>query len=154
MRKKIVSILLVLVATLLIAGTAYALFTATVQSNPVRMKAAELHFELRGGYDMFLDVKPGDTGQVEFEIENTGTLDFEYVVTFFVSGTLFEGNTPLRLSADGGSLAAGESETIIVYWEMPYEAGNSYQGASGYFEIIVNAYQYPLTPTPTQPAYP
>ncbi|KPU44679.1 hypothetical protein OXPF_17650 [Oxobacter pfennigii] len=114
---------------------------------------------------------PGWEETSEININNTGTLDFDYRMYIDLSNIegnlLYDGNYPLILKlmrgetlmteaplnqlgfVDMGSVAAGESENLSFEFHLPLEADSQYQGASANLTFVFEARQ--RTPGATYP---
>ncbi|MDY6874084.1 MAG: TasA family protein [Chloroflexota bacterium] len=148
--------LLLLVAALAVGGLTMAYFTSSARNDGNSFASGTLQVELdkeNGDHYFDLeDIKPGDSGAMPIEIANSGSLSLQYKVVLTLSGDLSAGDHPLQLSlrvneedavdpAYKRLLRGGEHETLYLGWEMPKDAGNDYQNATGTLSIRVNAEQ-------------
>ena len=134
--------LVIVVIALMVAGTGYALFSATARGGASRLEAGTVAIEVVGEPVNIGNLTPGSMGEALFEIHNTGTLPVVYTVSWETSGGLFEGENPVELgSLRNGRIVPGGVNYIAVTWSFPQSAGNEYQGASGTFELVVTATQ-------------
>lgn len=143
MKNKVLSVLAGLLLVAIVTGAGYALFSATVRSSTNRMKSGTVDVALHGGVSILYQISPGEWGYHEYKIKNTGNLPAIIQVDFDTKGQLFEGETPVELWTGyyHEHLAVGETKEIFVYWEMPIDAGNEYQGTTGEYTLVVTATQ-------------
>lgn len=126
-------------AAMLIGAGTFALFTAEATNEGNTFATGTLTIEdiTNGDGSAAFNVRnmaPGDSGEGTIIIKNTGSLDaWVKVDSVDTEGALFEGDNPLELNYDGGTIEikAGDSEEFEVNYEFPVDAGNEYQGASG-----------------------
>jgi len=141
-KKTLIGIAIALLLVLITVSVGYGLFSAVAKSKENRLQSGKVAVELSGEPVTLNNIQPGDRGEVFFEIKNTGTLPVVYTVNFETSGKLFEGNSAVVLFGfEGKYLDVGETQHIPISWYFPEEAGDSYQGASGTFVVVVNAQQ-------------
>ena len=135
--------LVIVVIALMVAGTGYALFSATARGGASRLEAGTVAIEVVGEPVDLSGIAPGDRGEVVFEVVNTGTLPLSFLLDVEKGGTLFEGGNPVIVSYEvySAQLAPGARSMVAVTWSFPQSAGNEYQGASGTFELVVTATQ-------------
>ncbi|KGG79949.1 hypothetical protein Y919_09060 [Caloranaerobacter azorensis H53214] len=141
----------------------YAWFTSSVVSTDNVFKTGTLKIK-NPGNGVFatgiLDVKniyPGWVGEKSITIENAGTLDFKFKLVNITlksssdnNGILYNGNPSLEISFDNqkwyrvseikdyefGQITTDQGKkTINVYYKLPSDAGNSYQGKSATLEF-------------------
>lgn len=151
-----ISFLTIIVGALLIGGTTVAYFSSSAQNTGNSFASGTLQVELdKEDGDFYFDlanISPSDSGAVSVVISNSGSLDLQYEVVLALTGDLSIGENPLALTLlDEGeesidltkkrTIKVDESETLLITWEMPLEAGNEYQGATGTLNILVNAEQ-------------
>lgn len=92
------------------------------------------------------NLAPGDSGLVGiYKVKNGGTQPVQLAIKGLVDGALFSGDDPMLLTIqddnssyayDGAyhnmeDLAADETRTITIDYDVPLTAGNTYQGEQG-----------------------
>lgn len=138
----------------LIGGGTFALFTSSTTNDGNTFTAGTVLVTDQSGGAIasqdvnFSNLAPGDTKTLNMTVKNDGNLD-EWVKIDTAasdasrSGGLFGGVTPLTLtySSDVVKLAPGETHLFTVAYNFPLAADNSYQAATGSFNVVVDAVQ-------------
>lgn len=166
-KKVLMSFATLSLATALVGGATFALFTdETVNANNTFAAGTvdivlndQVSDETTGLFNI-PDIAPGDSGSIPLKVHNSGSLDFRYDVEVVRSGALFEGDTPivLTLKSDSGEtwvwdknsedfrdlnreLKEGKTDNLTMEWYFPLEANNDYQEATGSFSVNFTAEQ-------------
>lgn len=104
------------------------------------------------------DLKPGDSEEYSFDVDNTGSLNLKYRVRLAdVTGDLTAGANPLKVYLDGTEIGSISNDMLVVQstnlnpddaavthtlkFELPQAADNFYQGASCNFKVQIEAIQ-------------
>lgn len=138
----------------MVAGGSFALFTSSAtNSNNTFTAGTVVVDDVTGGTLSSQEVNaanlaPGDGKTLTMTVKNDGTLD-EWVQIDSAKtaaselGGLFGGATPLTLALDNKvvKLAPGQTTTFNVTYSLPLAADNTYQGANGTFNVVVDAVQ-------------
>jgi spore coat-associated protein N len=138
----------------LLAGGSYALFTSNTTNAGNTFTAGTVVVTdattgtLVSQEVNFGNIAPGDTKKLTMTVKNGGTLD-EWVkidsdaTNLSRIGGLFGGATPVALTLDTKAvkLAPNEIATFDVTYLFPAAADNSYQSATGTFNVVVDAVQ-------------
>ena len=159
MSKKILFSLMTLVLVVGMAGAgAFAYFSDTETSTGNTFTAGTLDIGIMKGPMSFADkaivenMKPGDTVTFIFKVSNGGTLPLNYWISTEVTGDIIKPgvNDPFVSAINVGvagamgtysapeSLLPGAFEFVHITVELPYNAGNYYQGKTG--ELTVTYY--------------
>lgn len=142
-------------AAIMAAGS-FALFTssATNQGNTFTAGTVVLSDVTNGTLSSqeqnAANLAPGDSKTLTMTVKNDGSLD-EWVqidsakttASESTTGGLFQGATPMTLALDNGvyKLAPGATQTLTVTYTLPLGADDSYQKATGSFNVVVDAVQ-------------
>ncbi len=154
----IVAFLLTMIGALLIGGATVAWFTSqdTNTDNSFAAGTLEISLDKEDQVEKYFEVgnmQPGDEGSTEIVVTNEGTLPLDFSFTLETSGALFDGEDPLQVKINDiagnkvtdpsteHTLEANETRTFVIFYLMPGDADNDYQGAAGSLNIIVNANQ-------------
>lgn len=138
----------------LVAGGSFALFTSTATNAENTFSAGTVIVtDVTGGTLSSQEVNaanlaPGDSKTLVMTVKNEGTLD-QWVkiddteTNATVTGGLFGGATPMTLALDSDvvKLAPGATATFDVTYTLPLAADNTYQSATGSFDVVVDAVQ-------------
>lgn len=127
------------IAAMLISAGTFALFTAEAVNEGNTFATGTLTIEditNGNGSAAFkvANMAPGDKGNGELTIKNTGSLDaWVKVDSVDTEGALFSGDNPIELkySSDTVEVKSGESQVFKVSYQFPLAAGNEYQGKDG-----------------------
>lgn len=151
-----IALIQMVIGVLLVGGTSIAFFSDTAEQHANPFSSGKLVVSLKNNHDdQFIDIsnlQPGERGSSTFTISNPGTLDFSYQIEIHQSGTLTEGDHPLAITLQDSqgnqvplnakrNLSPGGEETLEVIWQLPFDAGNEYQGASAHLSLYVHASQ-------------
>jgi len=154
--KKQMGITLAIVAlgAMLIGGGTFALFTDTATNAGNTFTAGTLVLEdVTDGTAVsqtvyFDNLAPGDSEPFFVTVRNNGTLDAWVKIdkdktNESMVGELFAGDYPLEIGFDDTAVLvkAGEEVNLNLTYLFPLEADNTYQGASGSFDLVVQAVQ-------------
>jgi len=135
---------------MLIGGGTFALFTDSVTNSnntfttgTVEIDAGSVAVFPAGVYT---NLAPGDSGSATLTVHNIGSLDAFVAIDGIdnKSGGLFLGQpNDLQITYDTSTkiIPAGGSATFDIYYSLPLQAGNEYQGQTGTFDIVVKAVQ-------------
>lgn len=149
-KKLVVSLLLIGILAFAIGAGTFAYFTsqATSENNSfvagtLAISAGDLATTGTVPVDNLYPGMPTKNGS--FTVQNTGSLPAKLKITTNTNGALFEGTTPAIVNltnyTEGEELAAGASKTFTFTLDMPANAGNAYQGATGTLSFTVDATQ-------------
>jgi spore coat-associated protein N len=159
MNKSLVTaFLLTMIGALLIGGATVAWFTSEDSNTDNAFVAGTFEISLDKDnlvekYFNITNTFPGDEGSATMVVTNKGSLPMDYFFTLTTSGALFEGSHPVQVKINDiagnpiSDLAAerrlepGQSEEFTIFYMMPIEADNSYQGAAGSLDISVSGNQ-------------
>jgi spore coat-associated protein N len=154
----VVAFLLTMIGALLIGGATMAWFTSEDKNTDNSFAAGtfEISLDKDDGVEKYFNIEntfPGDEGSAEIVVTNEGSLPMDYYFKLETSGALFEGEFPVQVKindtagnqiTDLGAerkLDAGQSEKFVIFYLMPEDAGNDYQGATGTLDITVKGNQ-------------
>jgi len=140
-------------AAIMAAGS-FALFTSTASNTGNTFTAGTVVVtDTTGGKVAaqevnFANLAPGDGKTLQMTVKNEGTLE-EWVkidsaaTTLTETGALFGGDTPLTLTLTAApvKLAPGATATFDIPYSFPIAANDTYQGATGSFNVVVDAVQ-------------
>jgi spore coat-associated protein N len=154
----VTAFLLTMIGALLIGGATVAWFTSEDSNTDNSFAAGTLEISLDKAdvVEKYFNIKntfPGDEASAKIVVSNEGSLALDYYFSLASRGSLFEGTNPLKININDAAgnevsdlnaerrLGPGESETFVIFYYMPVEADNSYQGAQGTLDIKVVANQ-------------
>ena len=160
-RSVLAAFILILIGALLVGGATLALFTDTAENTGNSFTAGTLEIGLDKAdgnlYFDYANIAPGDSGQADIVVTNTGSLELRYrfndlaKVGYLLTGgdhpiefTLETSGGTIITTGDAGSfftLAPSASDTVTISWAFPIEANNTYQGEIGTLGISVYAEQ-------------
>lgn len=151
------ALLITVVGAMLIAGATYAIFTSSAANSGNSFSAGTLAINLDKPdgtkYFDITNMAPGDSGSKTVTVKNDGSLALRYDIASSLTGGLTEGANPLTVTIkdiagntivpgdNNRVLAAGDSEVLTVYWDLPLAAGNEYQDENASYSFTVNAEQ-------------
>jgi predicted ribosomally synthesized peptide with SipW-like signal peptide len=139
-------------AASMVAGGTFALFTSQVSNTGNTFAAGNVSIQdTTGGKAVNVEGKvnfllPGDTGTGYVKVKNNGNVA-SWVHLASVEnkqGGLFAGSNPVALDIHDKSaqlLQPGEEKSFAVDYNFDVNADNSYQNATGTFDIKVQAVQ-------------
>jgi len=152
----VITFFIIIIGALLVGGATTALFTSTAENTLNSFQSGVLEVNLdRNDGDYYFEIEniaPGDSGGQTISIVNSGTLNFNYQVSYTLSGVLAEGDHPLSIVIKDSNqqpidlalqreLKNNSHENLTISWEMPLEAGNQYQGGTARLDLEVLAEQ-------------
>ena len=154
----VVAFLLTMIGALLIGGATMAWFTSedTNTDNSFAAGTFEISLDKDDQVEKYFNIEntfPGDEGSANIVVINEGSLPMDYSFTLATRGELFAGEFPVQIKindiagnqiTDLGAerrLKPGQSEEFVIFYLMPKEAGNDYQGATGSLDIKVTGNQ-------------
>jgi spore coat-associated protein N len=153
-KKMILAVATTALGAALVGGASFALFTSSTTNSGNTFTAGTVVVTDTTGHTLTSEdvltgnLAPGDHNTFTMTVKNNGTLDEWVQVDAAKSaatnaGSIFGGATPLKLSyaPDVVKLAPGESHTFNVDYNFPLAADNSYQSATGSFNVVVDAVQ-------------
>ncbi|MEW6424494.1 MAG: TasA family protein [Bacillota bacterium] len=165
MKTKIyLSLLIIALASALVGGATFALFTDTATNadntfatGTVDVSAGDQNYSVPIG-----NMAPGDNIAGTFTVTNSGTLKIWFKVTANASGALFTASTcshgtgPAAVAIDAAdtgwiALDPGASQEINYTVSLPLAADNCYQGVNGTLSFTVDAEQWANNPNPENP---
>jgi spore coat-associated protein N len=139
-------------ATLAGAGS-FALFTsqATNSGNTFTAGTLVITDQTTGSVASqavnFNKLQPGDSGDLTMSVKNTGTLDAWVQVDQTATsgsevGSLFgSGGLTITTSPNAVLVHAGQTVPVTVHYGFPLTANDTFQGATGSFNVVVDAVQ-------------
>lgn len=146
--KMFTSMLVIALAAALVGGATMAIFTDEAVNEGNTFTAGEIDINTVGATTLPLaagNMAPGDTITGSFIVQNDGSLDLRFDVSAEGSGDLFDGDTPATVGGLGDDqdveLEPGESATVYFTVNLPLEAGNEYQNATGTVDFTIEAEQ-------------
>lgn len=139
-------------AASVVAGGTFALFTEQVTNANNQFTAGNVNVtDVTGGTSAVANavtgfLLPGDHGTAKVSVKNTGNVPAWVRLAGIenTSGGLFQGAKPLTIDIHSGSaklLAPNETYQFDVDYDFPLAADNSYENATGKFDIKVEAVQ-------------
>jgi spore coat-associated protein N len=151
-RKIAVSFLIMALVCALVGGATFALFTDSAANEGNTFSAGTVI--IGAGPQTFTvpvnNMAPGDTINGTFVVSNEGTLDAWFKVTANTSGKLFtfDNNkaTVTFSNTEWTAISSGANATVNFSVNLPFDADNNYQGASGDLSFTVDAEQQAHNP--------
>lgn len=145
-RPLLISALVAVLATALVGGTTYALFTATTGNSANTFTAGTVSIgntDLTSWSANFDKMVPGDTVNKTVTVTNTGNVSEEFVTVPSKSGALFTGTGKASVAVSNGTgpMAPGGTQNVTASVSLPLTAGNSYQSATGNLTLTFYAWQ-------------
>lgn len=139
----------------LLAGGSFALFTSNTTNTGNTFTAGTVSLQsLTNGpvasqAVFFNSLAPGDNGDVKLKVKNNGNLaEWVHINTTASdasksTGGLFGGANPLALTYESTAvlLQPGQEKEFNIHYNFPLAADNSYQGATGTFNVVVDGVQ-------------
>ncbi|MBP0725113.1 SipW-dependent-type signal peptide-containing protein [Bacillus sp. RG28] len=139
-------------AASMVAGGTFALFTSQVSNTGNTFAAGNVSIQDTTGGKVYNVngttgfLVPGDNGTSYLKVKNNGNVA-SWVHLASVenkNGGLFAGSKPVTLDIHDGNaqlLAPGEEKSFAVNYNFDINADNSYENATGTFDIKVQAVQ-------------
>lgn len=149
MRKKLLAGMTVLILlAALVGGATMALFTDTAANagNTFTAGTVDIGVGEEPAVPVHVDnMAPGDTYNGSFTVVNDGSLELRFGVSYETDGVLFGGPTPAVVGGleddQGVVLAPGDSAEVAFTVDLPLDADNDYQGATGTVNFTIAAEQ-------------
>jgi len=160
-KRVLVSLLVIGVVVVGVAGATYAIFTDQAQSDIQTFSAGDVDINVGGAEDDFLTTfheapismgtgwAPGDSNSQQITINNAGSLDVIYTVYMdydYNPGDIWRCdpngyNLHVWADNDTGVIPSSQSQQVTLHAEMPLAAGNACQNTTGDLIVTVHAVQ-------------